>query len=373
VGFLSLMSGPGHPPPPPLRALSPRPWSVPPLSRPSRSCCPLRCMFLAGPYVHTLIHPQLNGAIALTWGPLPCTTAPWHCGDMYCLPQVISLAHPDPSPRLRLRCILKFKLPKDRSTPSSKSFYLISIFISYKSSEAFVSKVAGLDQSAKRMYLFSLPSPSSTYTISDKKMDSIFSSQGFDDTYSHTPRSRADSGVSTTEGLLQNLHLVETTSFETASYTSSRPTSSRGLPSPAYLSPSLSHSPGYLSTPLSQHQQSFPPLSSEAAISDAEWFQADQPRTPGAPLLRLEPANDQLGAPASSPPLASIETEAMRYDALAGDPSPQLLTLGTVPLPFHTTRHSTWAPDHPLPGQVHRPTLMVSGSRASSVAYQWEQ
>ncbi|EAQ89315.1 hypothetical protein CHGG_05934 [Chaetomium globosum CBS 148.51] len=101
-------------------------------------------------------------------------------------------------------------------------------------------------------------------------MDPTYSSQGFDDTYSHTPRSRAGSGVSTTEGLLQNLHLAESTSFETGSYTTSRPSSSRGLASPAYLSPSLSHSPGYLSTPLTQHQTPFPPLSSEAVASDAE-------------------------------------------------------------------------------------------------------
>jgi hypothetical protein len=174
------------------------------------------------------------------------------------------------------------------------------------------------------MYLFSLPSPSPTRTIPEqKKMDSTYSSQGFDDTYSRIPRSRAGSGVSTTEGLLQSLQLAETTSFETRSYTSSRPTSSRGLASPAYLSPSLSHSPGYLTTPLSQHQQPFPRLSSEAIVSDAEWFEAENSRVQGAPLLRLEPAHDQPRAAPSPPPLASVETDAMRY-------SPRLAAPGSI-------------------------------------------
>ncbi|GAB1311398.1 hypothetical protein MFIFM68171_01608 [Madurella fahalii] len=151
-------------------------------------------------------------------------------------------------------------------------------------------------------------------------MDSTYSDQRFSDTYSRNPRSRAGSGVSTTEGLLQNLQLAETPSLETASYTSSRPPSSRGLPSPAYLSPSLSHSPGFLSTPVSQHQQQQPysSLSSEA-IPDADWFETDHPRAQGAPLLRLEPASNQLGAPAS-PPLASIEPGTMSAVAVSYDP-----------------------------------------------------
>jgi hypothetical protein len=179
------------------------------------------------------------------------------------------------------------------------------------------------------MYLFSFPSPSHT-TISEEqqktlKMDPTYSSQSFDDTYSHIPRSRAGSGVSTTEALLQNLHLAETSTFETGSYTTSRPASSRGLASPAYLSPSLSHAPGYLSTPLSQHQQSFPPLSSEEAIQHPEWFEEEQLRGQGTPLLRLEPAH----ASPSSPPLPSIETDAMRYGP---SPSPGAPRLGSPAL-----------------------------------------
>ncbi len=163
------------------------------------------------------------------------------------------------------------------------------------------------------MYPFSLSSPSyiHTYAPSPKqsKMDSAYSTPAFDDTYSRTPRSRAGSGVSTTEGLLRSLQLAETTAFETGSYTSSRPPSSRGLASPAYLSQRLSQSPNYLaSAPHSHLQQPFPPLLSE----DAQWFDAEHSRAQGAPLLRLEPAHDQLGAAPSSPPLASIETDAMR-------------------------------------------------------------
>lgn len=195
-------------------------------------------------------------------------------------------------------------------------------------------------------------------------MDPTYSNRGFDDTYSHIPRSRAGSGVSTTEALLQNLHLAETSTFETGSYTSSRPPSSRGLASPAYLSPSLSHThtPGYLSTPLSQHQQSFPTLSSEEAIQHPEWFEEEQSRGQGTPLLRLEPAHDQLGVSPSSPPLASIETDAMRYGHSSGVqcalPSPNRIASNppsTVPSRFHTTRDSAWALDHHSPGQVCRP------------------
>ncbi len=146
-------------------------------------------------------------------------------------------------------------------------------------------------------------------------MDPTYSGEGFDGTYSRASRSRASSGVSTTEGLLQSLQLAETGSLETGSYTSStRPASSRGLASPAYLSPSLSsYSTSYLSTPLSQHQPGFPPLSSEEVASHAEWFDTEHPHSQGAPLLRLEPAHDHLGASPSSPPLTSAETEAMRY------------------------------------------------------------
>ncbi|KAK4251146.1 hypothetical protein C7999DRAFT_28174 [Corynascus novoguineensis] len=157
-------------------------------------------------------------------------------------------------------------------------------------------------------------------------MDPTYISQGFDDACSHTPRSRAGSGVSTTEGLLQNLQLAETTSLETGYYTTSRPQSSQGLASPAYLSPSLSHSPGYLSTSFTQHQTPFPSLPSDPAASDPEWFKTEQIQAQGAPLLRIQPAQDQPGESASPPPLPSVETEAMSTVAVSYDPA---FTMGT--------------------------------------------
>ncbi|KAK4230955.1 hypothetical protein QBC38DRAFT_355796 [Podospora fimiseda] len=156
-------------------------------------------------------------------------------------------------------------------------------------------------------------------------MDSTFADQSYDGTYSHIPRSRASSsGVSTTEGLFQNLQLAESPSLETASYTtsSSRPPSSRGLASPVYLSPSLSHDPSsYLSHPLPQHQHdqpSFQPIPANN-VSDTEWFETDQTSTRVTPLLRLEPAPDSRDTPSSPPPLASIEPGAMSTVAVHYD------------------------------------------------------
>ncbi|KAK4674253.1 hypothetical protein QC763_118820 [Podospora pseudopauciseta] len=147
-------------------------------------------------------------------------------------------------------------------------------------------------------------------------MDSSYSDQDFDNTYSHNARSRAGSGVSTTEGLFQNLQLAESPSLETGSYTSSsRPPSSRGLASPVYLSPSLSHPPTYLSSSLSPHQQHFAHLP-----SDTEWFEAEHAPVHGTPLLRLEPAPDHGETPSTSSPLASIEPESMSAVAVSYDP-----------------------------------------------------
>ncbi|KAK4178632.1 hypothetical protein QBC36DRAFT_100723 [Triangularia setosa] len=146
-------------------------------------------------------------------------------------------------------------------------------------------------------------------------MDSRYSDQDFDSTYSRNPRSRAGSGVSTTEGLFQNLQLAESPSLETGSYTSSRPPSSRGLASPVYLSPSLSHPPSYLSSSISPHHQHF-----SHVPSDTDWFEAQHASVQGTPLLRLEPAPDHGETPPSSSPLASIEPESMSAVAVSYDP-----------------------------------------------------
>ncbi|KAK4451480.1 hypothetical protein QBC34DRAFT_401134 [Podospora aff. communis PSN243] len=163
-------------------------------------------------------------------------------------------------------------------------------------------------------------------------MDPPHPSRSVDETYSRNPRSRASSHrVSTTEALLQTLQLAEsspvgTAPFETASYTSSsRPPSSRGLASPTYNSPSLPHQPSPFLTCQLSHQQ--PPhhpsspyqLRAEGPL-DTNWFGDHRsPRLQAAPLLRVEPAPEELDTPASSPPLSSIESGAMSAVALPYD------------------------------------------------------
>ena len=163
-----------------------------------------------------------------------------------------------------------------------------------------------------RTFSFSFPS----------KMDPPYPGRSVDETYSHNPRSRTTgSRVSTTEALFQSLQLAEssparTPSCETASYTTSRPPSSRGLASPAYNSPSLPHQSSFLTSQHShqhpsQHQSPYQ-LPAEGAL-DTNWFAADgSTRDQAAPLLRVQPAPEELETPASSPPLASIESGAMR-------------------------------------------------------------
>ncbi|KAK0613055.1 hypothetical protein B0T17DRAFT_657794 [Bombardia bombarda] len=153
-------------------------------------------------------------------------------------------------------------------------------------------------------------------------MDSRFSNQNFDDAYSHNPRSRNSSGTSTTEGLFQSLHLAESPtnppSFETASYTSSRPPSSRGLTSSSYnTSPHIHHLPSFSPPHSSQNQRPF--TRPTQAVSDADWFETDRPQAQGTPLLRVEPSPEHNSTLASSPPLASIESEAMSTVALQYD------------------------------------------------------
>jgi hypothetical protein len=155
------------------------------------------------------------------------------------------------------------------------------------------------------------------------KMDPPYPDRRVDETYSQNPRSRTTSGrVPTTEALFQSLQLAEsspdgTPSFETASYTTSRPPSSRGLASPAYNSPSLPHQPTFLQNqPLSHQHPTHHPSSYRLptqGVLDANWFEAERPsQTQSTPQLHVQPAPDELDTPASSPPLASIESGAMR-------------------------------------------------------------
>lgn len=133
------------------------------------------------------------------------------------------------------------------------------------------------------------------------------------DSRSQTHRSRTNSGVSTTEGLLRSLTLVESPvdTFDATSYPSSRPQSSHGLASPAYIStvpPTLSTT---LSTSASHPQSSFA-LISDLAL-DEDWFDTPQARTQGTPLLRIEPAPDHSEpAPSSSQSPSTSQPASMR-------------------------------------------------------------
>ncbi|KAL1841195.1 hypothetical protein VTJ49DRAFT_7316 [Mycothermus thermophilus] len=171
----------------------------------------------------------------------------------------------------------------------------------------------------------------------------------------HRDRSPSDSGVSTTEGLLPTLRHAESPAYETASYTSSRPPSSRGLASPSYLSPSLTQTPTYLPTPLSQHQPPFPSLSDGAVASRTQWLEEGQAHPSGTPLLRVDPSDHRHGAPAPPPGLQSIGTDAtMSAVAASYDPA---FTMG--PRSF-----STW-PVMASGSSLMPPDLQTYGSEAS--------
>ncbi|KAK5655442.1 hypothetical protein OQA88_5713 [Cercophora sp. LCS_1] len=149
--------------------------------------------------------------------------------------------------------------------------------------------------------------------------------QDVSQTYSQNPRSRAGSSVPATEALIQSLQLAESspagTSFETASFSSSRPPSSRDLPSPVYHSPSLSRQAPFFSSQTS-HQPSHPGPTPYQLLPDlsANWFDTQRStQPPDTPLLRVEPAPEELGTPASSPPVPSVESGAMSAVALSYD------------------------------------------------------
>ncbi|KAK4187972.1 hypothetical protein QBC35DRAFT_215712 [Podospora australis] len=188
-------------------------------------------------------------------------------------------------------------------------------------------------------------------------MDSGYSEHSYDGTYSHNPRPRAGSGISTTEGLFQNLQLAETPSLESASYTSSRPPSSAGLASPVYLSPSLSHPAGYLSNSIPhqesshqhqhrhQHQHQYQPHQHPHQHSYEEWFDPEHTSSQGTPLLRLDPAPDQNDTPTSSPPLQSIEPGSMSAVAVSYDPGFSMGSRSSFPWPVMDSNNGLLPPD----------------------------
>lgn len=154
----------------------------------------------------------------------------------------------------------------------------------------------------------SLPAPPSSTMVSPRP------DHGLGESYSHAPRSRTSSGVSTTEGLFRTLQLAD--------------------------SPATSYAPSPF------------PLPSEGDL-DPAWFDTQQPAVQDTPLLRVDPAETYSRLPTSSPPSSNSQSATMRFVA---SPSHwqhvSTLTPTTARLPFSTTPRSTWLRDHYSAGQV---------------------
>ncbi|KAI0848342.1 hypothetical protein F5Y00DRAFT_90741 [Daldinia vernicosa] len=119
-----------------------------------------------------------------------------------------------------------------------------------------------------------------------------------EDSYSHLPRSRASSTVSTTAGF-RNLGLVD-------SY-HSQPASSRG-PQPPYT-----NTP-HRSAPFISDHTSYPALPSQGTL-DAEWNER-QTQSQDTPLLRVDPVRDSSPSTSSLPPptTSTMSTVAVAFD-----------------------------------------------------------
>ncbi|OTA58404.1 hypothetical protein K449DRAFT_436771 [Hypoxylon sp. EC38] len=121
-----------------------------------------------------------------------------------------------------------------------------------------------------------------------------------EDSYSHLPRSRASSTVSTTGGF-RNLNLVD------SPY--SRSLSSQETQPPSYID----HFPHRSATSLPDPTY-YPTLPSQGAL-DAEWSER-QPQSQGTPLLRIDPAPDNDPSSSSLPPptTSTMSTVAVAFD-----------------------------------------------------------
>ncbi|KAI1412166.1 hypothetical protein F5Y13DRAFT_48260 [Hypoxylon sp. FL1857] len=120
-----------------------------------------------------------------------------------------------------------------------------------------------------------------------------------EDPYSHLPRSRASSTVSTTSGF-RNLNLID------SSY--NRPVSSQGSQPPSYINRYSHRSATSLPDPTS-----YPSLPSQSAL-DAEWSER-QSQSQGTPLLRVDSAPDNTSSTSLPPPAAStMSTVAVAFD-----------------------------------------------------------
>ena len=115
----------------------------------------------------------------------------------------------------------------------------------------------------------------------------MYSGRHYEESHSQRHRSRTDSGVSTTQGLLQSLNLVESTpeAFDSVSYPDSIPQSLEGAGSPIYI-PSALPTPSPFLPSSSPHSLSNYPLITESVV-DADWFHTSN-TTAIAPLLQIE-------------------------------------------------------------------------------------
>ncbi|KAB5581084.1 hypothetical protein GE09DRAFT_1168330 [Coniochaeta sp. 2T2.1] len=150
-------------------------------------------------------------------------------------------------------------------------------------------------------------------------MDSMYSDRQYEESHSQTHRSRTDSGVSTTQGLLESLNLVESPpeTFDSVSYPRSTSHFSQGAGSPIYITSALPTPSTFLPTSSSQPLSTYPHISEP--VLDADWFHTSNTTT-DAPLLRIESTPGYSRQRISSTPSprttqpASMSTVALQYD-----------------------------------------------------------
>lgn len=136
-------------------------------------------------------------------------------------------------------------------------------------------------------------------------MGSPRSDGGLGDIYSHAPRSRTNSGVSTTEGLFRSLELVDSPPTSYAS-------SSTSIPSSSHLA-------------LDSFARSHLTLPAEGNL-DADWFDTPQTAAQGTPLLRVDPAESYSRLTPSSSPTSNPQSSTMRFVVSEPDPSFEHIT-----------------------------------------------
>ncbi|KAH8893763.1 hypothetical protein GQ53DRAFT_96896 [Thozetella sp. PMI_491] len=142
-------------------------------------------------------------------------------------------------------------------------------------------------------------------------MDSRYQDQGLEDSYSHNPRSRANSGVSPTKArYYQPLHLVDA-SFSATSRTTTgtHPPAGPSSHSPphTYISPPAPQ-PTTWTTPRKAPQPSSTLL--DQHLFDEDWLKSQGPNTHNTPLLRIDPAPEDTQPFTSSPPPTTTRTTA---------------------------------------------------------------